>query len=76
MPSAVASDVGRRAALRGVDAKQAAWEQMFGPGLSGYELAATAEGFWLADQAELLAGYVPRYFPALADAVAPSAGAG
>ncbi len=33
--------------------------------LSGYELAATAEGFWQADQAELLAGYVPRYFAAL-----------
>jgi aminopeptidase N len=33
--------------------------------LSGYELAATAEGFWQADQAELLAGYVPGYFAAL-----------
>jgi aminopeptidase N len=33
---------------------------------SGYQLAATAQGFWRADQAELLAGYVPRYFPALA----------
>ena len=34
---------------------------------SGYQLAATAQGFWQADQAELLAGYVPRYFPALAE---------
>jgi aminopeptidase N len=33
---------------------------------SGYQLAAMAQGFWQADQAELLAGYVPRYFPALA----------
>jgi aminopeptidase N len=33
--------------------------------LSGYELAATAEGFWQADQAELLAGYVPGYFATL-----------
>ena len=38
--------------------------------LSGYELTATAQGFWQADQAELLAGYVPRYFAALADAAA------
>jgi aminopeptidase N len=39
-----------------------------GPGgaTSGYQLAAMAQGFWQADQAELLAGYVPRYFPALA----------
>ena len=38
--------------------------------LSGYELTATAQGFWSADQAGLLAGYVPRYFPALADVAA------
>jgi aminopeptidase N len=60
-----------RAALPGLDAKQAAWTQMFGPGVadepSSYQLAATAEGFWQADQADLVAGYVPRYFPALAD---------
>jgi aminopeptidase N len=37
---------------------------------SSYLLAATAEGFWQADQADLLSGYVPRYFPALADAAA------
>jgi aminopeptidase N len=61
-----------RAALPG--AKQAAWAQMFGPGVaaepSSYLLAATAEGFWQADQADLVAGYVPRYFPAVADAAA------
>jgi aminopeptidase N len=60
-----------RAALPGPDAKQAAWAQMFGPDgadePSSYQLAATAEGFWQADQADLVAGYVPRYFPALAD---------
>ena len=60
-----------RAALPGLDAKQAAWTQMFGPDVadepSSYQLAATAEGFWQADQADLVAGYVPRYFRALAD---------
>jgi len=38
--------------------------------LSGYELTATAQGFWQADQAGLLAGYVPRYFAALAETAA------
>ncbi len=60
-----------RAALPGLDAKRAAWTQMFGPAPAGepssYLLAATAEGFWQADQADLVARYVPRYFPALAD---------
>jgi aminopeptidase N len=60
-----------RAALPDPDAKQAAWAEMFDPGPAGepssYHLAATAEGFWQADQADLVAGYVPRYFPALAD---------
>ena len=60
-----------RAALPGLDAKQTAWTQMFGSDVvdepSSYQLAATAEGFWQADQADLVAGYVPRYFPALAD---------
>ena len=60
-----------RAALPGPDAKQAAWAQMFGPHPAGepssYLLAATAEGFWQADQADLVAAYVPRYFPALAE---------
>ena len=41
--------------------------------LSGYELTATAQGFWQADQAELLAGYVPRYFAALAETAAAGA---
>ena len=34
------------------------------------ELAATAQGFW---QADLLAGYLPRYFAALAGAAAAGA---
>jgi aminopeptidase N len=59
-----------RAALPDPDAKEAAWAQMFGPGLPGYQLAATAEGFWQADQADLVAPFVPRYFPALAGAAA------
>ena len=37
------------------------------------ELAATAQGFWQADQADLLAGYLPRYFAALAGAAAAGA---
>ncbi len=59
-----------RAALPDDDAKQAAWAAMLSGAMSGYELTATAQGFWQADQAELLAGYVPRYFAALADAAA------
>src|SRR6185437_7479224 len=62
-----------RAALPDAAAKQAAWAVLREGTLSGYELAATAEGFWQADQAELLAGYVPRYFaelPALDGALA------
>ncbi len=52
-------------------AKHAAWTAMFDGtaahhGMdSGYQLAATAQGFWQADQAALLAGYVSRYFAAL-----------
>jgi aminopeptidase N len=45
-----------RAALPDQAAKQAAWAAMLGGTLSGYELAATAQGFWQADQAGLLAG--------------------
>jgi aminopeptidase N len=68
-----------RSALPDEAAKQAAWTAMFSdrPGrsgsagsTSGYQLAATAQGFWQADQAVLLAGYVPRYFPALAEVAA------
>jgi aminopeptidase N len=59
-----------RAALPDPAAKQAAWEAMLGGTLSGYELAATAQGFWQADQAGLLAGYVRRYFTALAEVAA------
>jgi aminopeptidase N len=62
-----------RAAMLDGTAKQAAWTAMFDERAgaeSGYQLAATAEGFWQADQAGLLAGYVPRYFPALAELAA------
>ena len=62
-----------RAALPDDDAKQAAWAAMLSGELSGYELTATAQGFWQADQAELLAGYVPRYFAALAGVAAAGA---
>ncbi len=70
-----------RAALPDQDAKQAAWVAMLrglDGALSGYELTAAVQGFWQADQAELLAGYVPRYFAALTGAAltgaAPDAG--
>jgi aminopeptidase N len=60
-----------RAAVSSRAAKYAAWTEMFGAGPAGgpsrYQLAGTAEGFWQADQTDLVAGYVPRYFPALAD---------
>ncbi|MGD0064522.1 MAG: aminopeptidase N [Streptosporangiaceae bacterium] len=59
-----------RAARPGPTAKQTAWTAMFGDRAatgSGYQLAATAQGFWQPDQAELLAPYVSRYFPALAE---------
>jgi aminopeptidase N len=65
-----------RAALPDDDAKQAAWAAMLSGALSGYELTATAQGFWQADQAELLAGYVPRYFAALAETAAAGTGGG
>jgi aminopeptidase N len=68
-----------RAALPDDDAKQAAWAAMLSGAegsLSGYELTATAQGFWQADQAELLAPYVPRYFAALAETAAAGAAAG
>ncbi|MFY9929264.1 MAG: hypothetical protein WAK82_14770 [Streptosporangiaceae bacterium] len=43
---------------------------MLGGAVSGYEIAATAEGFWHAEQAGLLEDYLPRYFPALAELAA------
>jgi aminopeptidase N len=43
---------------------------MLGPDPSRYLLAGTAEGFWQADQTDLLAGYVPRYFTAVGDLAA------
>lgn len=60
-----------RAAIAEPGAKRAAWAAMFETGaaaaseLSGYLLSATAQGFWHPEQAALLAGYLPRYFPAV-----------
>ncbi|MET8010600.1 aminopeptidase N [Streptomyces sp. NPDC005271] len=57
-----------RAALPDPDAKAAAWQALFGeddgPGLSNYLVTATATGFWQPEHHDLLADYVPRYFPA------------
>ncbi len=57
------------AALPDPAAKTAAWDAMFGGEPSNRLFAATAEGFWSAEQHELLAPYVGRYLdqaPALA----------
>ncbi|WP_049580416.1 aminopeptidase N [Streptomyces sp. SBT349] len=57
-----------RAALPDEAAKAAAWDDLFGPAdrLSNYLFIATAQGFWHPEQRDLLAPYVPRYFPAAA----------
>ncbi|GGX63837.1 aminopeptidase N [Streptomyces anandii] len=57
-----------RAALPDPDAKRAAWEAMFtddeSADLSNYLFAATAQGFWQPEQADLVRDYVPRYYEA------------
>ncbi|SFK03469.1 Membrane alanyl aminopeptidase Metallo peptidase. MEROPS family M01 [Streptomyces pini] len=60
-----------RAALPDPAAKEAAWQALFDETdtLSNYLLKATLQGFWHAEQQDLLRDYVPRYFdqaPALA----------
>ncbi|WKX21592.1 aminopeptidase N [Streptomyces sp. HUAS CX7] len=69
-----------RAALPEAEAKARAWDAMFASDdLSNYLFTATAQGFWQPEQADLVAGYVPRYYteavalaarrgPAIADA--------
>ena len=53
-----------RAALPAADAKERAWAALFArDDLSNYLFAATAQGFWQPEQADLLQPYVPRYFP-------------
>ncbi|MFF8230246.1 aminopeptidase N [Streptomyces caelestis] len=60
-----------RAALPDPDAKAKAWQAMFATDeLSNYLFAATAEGFWQPEQADLVREYVPRYYE---DAVAVAA---
>ncbi|MEX2982053.1 aminopeptidase N [Streptomyces sp. C36] len=54
-----------RAALPDPAAKAAAWEAMYGGDeLSNYLFTATAQGFWQAEQTELVRPYRDRYFPA------------
>ncbi|MEW2548766.1 aminopeptidase N [Streptomyces sp. NPDC047002] len=54
-----------RAALPDPDAKEAAWARLFdGDDLSNYLFTAVAQGFWQPEQADLVADFVPRYFPA------------
>ncbi|QNP73283.1 aminopeptidase N [Streptomyces roseirectus] len=52
-----------RAALPDADAKERAWQAMFGSDdLSAYLFTATAQGFWQPEQADLLRPYVARYY--------------
>jgi aminopeptidase N len=60
-----------RAALPEAAAKEAAWQALFHDDtVSNYLFTATAQGFWQAEQLDLLTGYVPRFYP---DAVALAA---
>ncbi len=53
-----------RAALPTPEAKSAAWDALFTDDtLSNYLFTATAQGFWQPGQEELLAAYVPRFYP-------------
>ncbi|MET9773779.1 aminopeptidase N [Streptomyces sp. NPDC006367] len=53
-----------RAALPDPEAKSAAWAAMFTTDdLSNYLFTATAQGFWQPEQADLVADYIPRYYP-------------
>jgi len=60
-----------RAALPDPASKQAAWEALFATGdiaglpeLSNYLFIATAQGFWQPEHRDLVAGYVPLFYPA------------
>ncbi|MFI7608001.1 aminopeptidase N [Micromonospora sp. NPDC049366] len=58
-----------RASLPDPAAKQAAWEIIVSnTELSNRLIEATAEGFWLPEQAELTAAYVDRYFADMPEA--------
>ncbi|MEU2430227.1 aminopeptidase N [Streptomyces sp. NPDC007861] len=65
-----------RAALPTAEAKAAAWSRLFDTDdLSNYLFAATAQGFWQPEQADLVCEYVPRFYPAavaLADRRGPA----
>jgi len=58
---------GCRAALPTPEAKEAAWAEVMGGGLSNATFRATMIGFFSADQEELLKPYIQRYFDALAE---------
>ncbi|MGW8954888.1 aminopeptidase N [Streptomyces sp. NPDC055709] len=54
-----------RAALPTPEAKAEAWSRLFeSDDLSNYLFAATAQGFWQPEQADLVREYVPRFYPA------------
>ncbi|MFJ2115305.1 MULTISPECIES: aminopeptidase N [unclassified Streptomyces] len=65
-PSATGQEGAARclAALPDPAAKAAAWARLFASDdLSAYLFSATAQGFWQPEQADLVAAYVPRYYP-------------
>ncbi|MFC1419791.1 aminopeptidase N [Streptacidiphilus cavernicola] len=66
-PSAVGQEGAARcgAALPDQAAKDAAWAALFESDLSNYLIAATAQGFWQPEQAELLGDRPQRYFAAV-----------
>ncbi|MGW0363481.1 aminopeptidase N [Streptomyces sp. NPDC002990] len=52
-----------RAALPSAEAKAAAWNRLFhDDSLSNYLFSATAQGFWQAEQGDLVREYVPRFY--------------
>ncbi|MFJ2646876.1 aminopeptidase N [Streptomyces sp. NPDC087420] len=65
-----------RAALPDPEAKAAAWARLYATDdLSNYLFAATAQGFWQPEQADLVREYVPRFYAeavALADRRGPA----
>ncbi|OKK19129.1 aminopeptidase [Streptomyces sp. CB00455] len=53
-----------RAALPSAQGKAAAWERLFrDDSLSNYLFSAIAQGFWQPEQTDLVAQYVPRFYP-------------
>ncbi len=59
-----------RASLPDPEAKAAAWQAIFHESRSAHLVGAAADGFWHPEQREVLADYLPRYYPDAAAAAA------